>query len=156
MNFLLKKTTELFEKPEDTTLNVFDLDYRLIEDPDDPYHLKHELRGFVKKSNDALLVSYKMWLNSKRFDYIREPGFGGHFYNLLRDVAELSVDNESNVEEFIRMKTAENFPLLNLIDVKATANVTKHNWTVRIIVQDKVTDMLLTDTVEVDQYEEDE
>ena len=135
-NTLLKKTEKLLEEPQGT-VNFIDIDYKLIEDPDDPYTTK--TRKMVERNFEAILNPYRMWLQSKRDDYIRKPKWGGLFQFALNDKVQFKTENEDVVRDMIISESNEKFPDLNIIDCKVKAVIADRNWDIEIIVQDKYT-----------------
>ena len=122
-------------------LNFIDIDYN-VSDPGTS-HGKTHTRSMITKNEYALLNGYRMWLQSKNYDYIRMPYFGGLFSSALNDRFHLSKDNEEAVADLIRTETEEKWPDINLLDCKVTANVSKREWLIRIVAQDKNTRLVL-------------
>lgn len=135
-NTLLKKTEKLLEEPQGT-VNFIDIDYKLIEDPDDPYTTS--TRKMVEHNFEAILNPYRMWLQSKRDDYIRKPKWGGFFQFALNDKVQFKTENEDVVREMIISESNEKFPDLNIVDCTVKAVIADRNWDVEIVVQDKYT-----------------
>lgn len=134
VNTLLKKTEKLLEDPQGT-INYIDIDYKLLEDTDDPYTTV--TRKMVEHNFEAILNPYRMWLQSKRTDYIRQKNWGGLFQFQLNDKVRLLTENEDVVREMIISQSAEKFPELSVLDCKVVANIPSKEWKVDIIVQDK-------------------
>lgn len=134
INTLLKKTEKLLEEPQGI-INFIDIDYKLLEDPDDPYTTI--TRKMVERNFEAILNPFRMWLQSKKTDYIRQKGWGGLFQYQLNDRVRLHPNNEETVRELIISQAEEKFPELSIIDCKVEADVPNRNWKVDIIVQDK-------------------
>lgn len=134
VNTLLKKTEKLLEEPQGT-VNFIDIDYKLLEDPDDPYTTS--TRKMVEHNFEAILNPYRMWLQSKRTDYIRQKNWGGLFEFALNDKVQFKTENESVVREMIISQSNEKFPELSILDCKVKAVIRDRNWDVEIVVQDK-------------------
>jgi len=134
INTLLKKTEKLLEEPQGI-INFIDIDYKLLEDPDDPYTTI--TRKMVERNFEAILNPFRMWLQSKKTDYIRQKDWGGLFQYQLNDRVRLHSNNEETVRELIVSQAEEKFPELSIIDCKVEADVPNRNWKVDIIVQDK-------------------
>lgn len=134
INTLLKKTEKLLEEPQGI-INFIDIDYKLLEDPDDPYTTI--TRKMVERNFEAILNPFRMWLQSKKTDYIRQKDWGGLFQYQLNDRVRLHPNNEETVRELIVSQAEEKFPELSIIDCKVEADVPNRNWKVDIIVQDK-------------------
>lgn len=134
INTLLKKTEKLLEEPQGI-INFIDIDYKLLEDPDDPYTTT--TRKMVERNFEAILNPFRMWLQSKKTDYIRQKDWGGLFQYQLNDRVRLHPNNEETVRELIVSQAEEKFPELSIVDCKVEADVPNRNWKVDIIVQDK-------------------
>jgi hypothetical protein len=134
INTLLKKTEKLLEEPQGI-INFIDIDYKLLEDPDDPYTTI--TRKMVERNFEAILNPFRMWLQSKKTDYIRQKDWGGLFQYQLNDRVRLHPNNEETVRELIVSQAEEKFPELSIIDCKVEADVPNRNWKVDIVVQDK-------------------
>lgn len=134
VNTLLKKTEKLLEEPQGT-VNFIDIDYKLLEDPDDPYTTS--TRKMIEHNFEAILNPYRMWLQSKRTDYIRQKNWGGLFEFALNDKVQFKTENESVVREMIISQSNEKFPDLSILDCKVKAVIRDRNWDVEIVVQDK-------------------
>lgn len=134
VNTLLKKTEKLLEEPQGT-VNFIDIDYKLLEDPDDPYTTS--TRKMVEHNFEAILNPYRMWLQSKRTDYIRQKNWGGFFEFALNDKVQFKTENESVVREMIISQSNEKFPDLTILDCKVKAIIRDRSWDVEIVVQDK-------------------
>lgn len=135
-NTLLKKTEKLLEEPQGT-INFVDIDYKLVEDPDDPYTTS--TRKMVEHNFEAILNPYRMWLQSKRDDYIRKPNWGGFFQFALNDKVQFKTENEDIVREMIISESNSKFPDLNIVGCTVKAVIADRNWDVEIVVQDKYT-----------------
>lgn len=144
MNSLLKKTTKLLEKPQGN-INLIDIDYKLLEDPDDPYTTS--TRSMVETNYNALLNSYRLWLQSRPGDYIRSPSTGGMFTYALNDKVQFTEDNEQTVKNLIIKNSNEMFPDLTIVDCIVKRVLKDRNWDITIIVQDKLTDNFMTTNV---------
>ena len=134
VNTLLKKTEKLLEEPQGT-VNFIDIDYKLLEDYDDPYTTS--TRKMVEHNFEAILNPYRMWLQSKKTDYIRQKNWGGFFEFALNDKVQFKTENESVVREMIISQSNEKFPDLTILDCKVKAIIRDRNWDVEIVVQDK-------------------
>lgn len=140
-NTLLKKTEDLLSEPQGT-INFIDLDYKLIEDSDDPWTTK--TRKMVEKNYEAILNPYRMWLQSNRNDYIRQAGYGGLFQFALNDKVPFRKESEPTVRDLIVKESKEKFPELNIVDCKVEAIIPDRNWKIDIVVQDTYTNNIMT------------
>ena len=135
-NTLFKKTEQLLSEPQGT-INFIDLDYKLIEDPDDPWTTK--TRKMVEKNYEAILNPYRMWLQSKRDDYIRQKGWGGMFQFALNDKVTFRKENEAQVREILLAESKDRFPDLDIIDCTVEAVIPDRKWDISVTVQDPYT-----------------
>ena len=135
-NTLLKKTAKLLEQPQGT-LNFFDIDYQLLEDPDNPY--RTVTRKMVEHNFEAILNPVRMWLQSNKDDYIRQKGWGGLFQYSLNDRFAFRPENENSVRDLLISELNQKFPDLNVVDCTVKCERRDRNWDVEIIVQDKHT-----------------
>lgn len=140
MNFLLKKTSKLLEKPQGN-INLIDIDYKLLEDSDDPYTTS--TRSMIETNYNALLNSYRLWLQSKPGDYIRNKDFGGMFTYALNDVVQFTDNNTEVVKNLIIQKSNEAFPDLSIIACTVKRDVPNLNWDISIAVKDTLTDNIM-------------
>jgi|SRR5574344_309936 hypothetical protein len=149
MNPLLKKTEKLIQKPEGS-LNTVDIDYEVLSDPDDPWTVS--TRSLEEVKYNAILNAYRLWLNSDKYDYIREPDIGGLFQNHLNDKVQFSTKNEDKVKEILINLTNEVFPNIEIVECNVTAVINKRQWKIEVIVKDKTTDMVtqITNAYSVD------
>lgn len=144
MNSLLKKTEKLLEKPQGN-INLIDIDYKLLEDPDDPYTTS--TRSMIETNYNALLNSYRLWLQSRPGDYIRSPDLGGMFTYALNDKVQFTEENEDVVKNLVVSKSNEVFPDLTIVDCTVKRVLKDRNWDITITVQDKLTDNFMVTNV---------
>lgn len=144
MNSLLKKTSKLLEKPQGN-INLIDIDYKLLEDPDDPYTTS--TRSMVETNYNALLNTYRLWLQSKPGDYIRNPSFGGMFAFALNDRVQFTEDNVATVKNLVITESNAAFPDLSIVDCQVKRIVDERCWDITIAVQDKLTDNVMVTTL---------
>lgn len=130
-DFLLKKVKNLLEKPE-SEINVIDIDHDVFLEKWDTIS-----RSTIEKNHYARLNAYRMWLKSKKYDYIRRPEVGGLFANNLNDVAPLTEENESLVRDTIISESNKQFPLLKILECVVKAHPAEKRWEVKIKVLDE-------------------
>lgn len=131
-NTLLGKMVDLFEEPEGSS-NVIDLDF----DPLNEDGWNTMTRSLVEKNSFAVLNAYRMWLASRRGDYIREnPDDSGYFQYALNNKYTFEKANEENVKNDIIRLTAERFPLIRLVDCQVKANQMTKKWEIKVIIED--------------------
>lgn len=140
---LLLDNIEDLNKKLNTPVNYIDLDYNLI-DPGNSQGKTHT-RTTVLNGDYAILNAYRMWLQSKKYDYIRAPDFGGMFDNALNDRFPFKKESEQSVRDFIISESALHWPQINIIEIKVTAELEKKNWLIHILAQDKGSGLVLSD-----------
>lgn len=147
MNTLLKKTTELMTKPQGS-VNLIDIDYKLLEDPDDPYTTS--TRSMIETNYNALLNSYRLWLQSRPGDYIRDKDTGGMFTYALNDKVPFREDSIETIKEMVMTDTRRIFPELAVLSVDVKRIVETRTWDISIAVQDTLTDNVMVTGLSVE------
>ena len=99
----------------------------------------------VIKGGGAITCSLRLWLQSKKYDYHRRPGFGGFFGNLLNDRYVLAVENEERVRAELVDEVNAKFPDVTVIAAEVKADLPKRAWIVRLVVQDLKTNVIADD-----------
>lgn len=131
-NTLLGKMVDLFEEPEGKA-NIIDIDFDLKDDG----NWNTITRSLVEKNSFAILNSYRMWLASKRGDYIREPpDNSGYFQFALNNKYTFEKANEENVKADLIRLTNERFPLIRLVDCQVKANLFTRKWEIKVVIED--------------------
>jgi len=132
----------------DNTTRYVDIDYAILPvNPDGTWDTR--TRSTIVRDERAILNAYRMWLQSKQYDYNRRPGFGGLFQNNLNDRVYFSPDNEDEVAQIIRSETEEKWPDITIMGIEVKAIMKDRSWHIRIIAQDKQTKLVLTDQLSV-------
>jgi hypothetical protein len=146
-NTLLKKTTKMLDEPKGY-INFVDIDYQIIEDPDHPYTTK--TRKVIERNYEAIINPYRMWLQSKRNDYIRAPKFGGLFQFALNDRVQFLPENEGLVKQIIMDESAEKFPEIPVVGCDVKCLLAEKSWQIDIIVQDIYTKNVIPVSVNIE------
>jgi len=128
-----------------TPINYIDLDYNLI-DPGNSQG-KTRTRNTVLHGDYAILNAFRLWLQSKKYDYIRAPNFGGMFDMALNDKFPFRKESEGSVRDYIIAESALHWPQINVLEIEVTAELEKKNWLIRILAQDKGSGLVLSDTM---------
>lgn len=149
-NTLLLKTQKILEEPQGA-VNLIDIDYKLIEDPDDPYTTKH--RMMIEKNYDAILNSYRLWLQSKKGDYIREKDMGGLFTYALNDKVAFKPENEPVVSDLVISESKKFFNDIDVIECNVKCNVRDRNWDIEVVVLDKATGTPMVESLSINAEE---
>jgi hypothetical protein len=144
---LLIKDLDQLNKKLDNPMNYLDLDYNLI-DPGNSQGKTHT-RTTVLKGEYALLNAYRLWLQSRKYDYIRSPDFGGMFDSALNDRFPFRKESEPLVKGFIEDETKKHWPLITLLNVEVTAKIPEKNWTIHFFAQDNNNGLVLNDSASV-------
>jgi hypothetical protein len=99
----------------------------------------------VLKGGITITSALKMWLQSKRNDYHRNPGFGGFFDNMLNDRWTLSPDNEEEIKSNLILSIEKKFPEIKVIAADVRCDLVRRSWIVKLIVQDLRTNQIMDD-----------
>jgi len=124
-------------------ISYVDIDYDVRRPENNKWTTK--TRSLICYNDYAVLNAYRLWLQSRRYDYIRAPNFGGFFDNNLNDKVSFSPDNEATVSQLIINESAEKWPDIVVLDCQVTCKYAERNWHIKIIAQDKKTKMILKD-----------
>ena len=128
-------------------IDYIDIDYNaIVPNPGTSQGLT-KTRTRILHGDYAILNAYRMWLQSRKYDYIRAPNFGGMFDSALNDKFPFSVESEGSVESYIISETASHWPQIKIIEVKVVAELSKKNWLIHIIAQDKESGLILRDSI---------
>jgi len=140
---LLAKDIKKLNNSINNAINYVDIDYDVKRDPSNPWTTK--TRSTICRNDYAILNAYRLWLQSKRYDYVRAPDFGGLFENNLNDRVYFSPDNEEAVRQIVIEESAIKWPDITVLECHVTAIVQRREWLIRIVAQDKGTRLVLTD-----------
>lgn len=128
------------------SISYIDIDYEVFND-----EWTTKSRSTIETNYYAILNAYRMWLMSKKYDYIRAPEFGGVILdNLLGNKIKVSPDNEEVVRNLIFNETAAKWPDILLEDVIVQACPSSKSWKVNIVAQDKQSKMVMADEVSLE------
>jgi hypothetical protein len=141
-SLLIKNIKDLSQKMGET-ISYIDLDYDLKRPASDPWTT--HTRSLVCKNDYAILNAYRLWLQSKHYDYLRNPEFGGFFENNLNDKFAFTPDNEQAVAQALVNESAAKWPDIVILECKVTCNYKDREWIVHIIAQDKGTLLVIQD-----------
>lgn len=133
-NPLLKKTESLLKKPEGS-MNLIDIDYKLLEDPDDKFTTA--TRSMIEYNYNATLNALRMWLQSTKGDYIRESDIGGLFTYALNDKFMFAKTSEDAVASWLKSEAEAMFPAIEFISVDVEAVIHERNWNIKMVVRDR-------------------
>jgi hypothetical protein len=157
---MLIKSIDQLSKTLNNTISYVDIDYEVCDNPKDPWRVS--TRSTVMKNERAIANAYRMWLQSKPNDYIRNPGFGGFFNKELNDRYSFSPSSEETIATALREESAAKWPDIEIIAIKVTCAYEKRAWQVKLTIRDKNTGMvaldsaaslILEETVNVDALE---
>jgi hypothetical protein len=135
---ILKKSLKDLKKTMGDTINFVDVDYEVIPD-------HKTTRSTIMKDERAIANAYRLWLQSGKFDYIRNPNFGGFFDNQLNDRFPFSPDSEEDVKIALINETKEKWPDLILINTEVKCNFAQRNWWIRTTIADRNTGLVSTE-----------
>lgn len=91
-----------------------------------------------------VLNAYKMWLQSRHTDYIRDPENGGICYELFRQYPFEEASGPL-IEAEIRQKTALYYPGINIIKMNVECKLSQRKWVISIVVGDATTGLVAFD-----------
>lgn len=116
-------------------INYSDLNYRAGDD---------DVKTPSLSLGKPVLNAYKMWLQSRKTDYIREPDAGGMCYDLFREYPFVE-ESGPLIEAEIRQKTAMYYPDVNILKLDIKCNMAKRSWEINIVVSDTTTGLVALD-----------
>jgi hypothetical protein len=140
---LLVRNIKDLENKTAGAIKYVDLDYDLKRPASDPWTT--HTRSMVCKNDYAILNGYRLWLQSKHYDYVRNPEFGGFFENNLNDKFTFIPENEPAVAQALVNESHVKWPDIEILDVKVTCDLRNRGWIVKITAQDKNTQMVFSD-----------
>lgn len=100
--------------------------------------------GFKLAGASPVLNAFKIWLQSKSTDYIRNAGRGG-FFNEEIFRYPFNASSEEPIAKAIIALAAQEFPTVQIIDLEVKCMAPKKYWKVKVAVQDKLTNMVSFD-----------
>jgi hypothetical protein len=138
-SLLIKNINDLSKKM-DNTISYIDLDFELKRPENDPWTT--HTRSMVCKNDYAILNAYRLWLQSKHYDYIRNPDFGGFFENNLNDKFAFTPENEGAVAQALINESNAKWPDIIVLGVDVKCDLKNRAWIVNVTCQDKGTNMV--------------
>jgi hypothetical protein len=144
---LLIRDLDSLNKQLVSPVNYLDLDYNALSPDPGSTQGKTHTRTRILHGDYAVLNAFRMWLQSRKYDYIRAPTFGGMFDSALNDRFPLKKESESDVSSFIKSESAAHWPQIEVLEVNVTAEVEKKSWLIRIVARDKNSGMVLADEI---------
>lgn len=129
------------EKQTDNQIDYIDIDYEINRPATDPWTT--HTRSFIEKNQYAVENSYRMWLQSKKYDYLRQPDFGGPLENMNQKYP-FNQEGEVAVHDMIVEKTQENWPSLTLLRCDVKADIPNRKWEIKVVILDNVTKLPVT------------
>lgn len=101
----------------------------------------------VDTYRDALLNVTKLWLLSRKYDRVRNPGWAGFFDNQLREY-EMSEKGAKQVEEDLLKQISGKISDVYISDIKATPHLESRSWDVSVVSTDTETQISTTNMKE--------
>jgi len=142
-SLLIKDVESLSHELLNNTINFIDIDYEVRRPNDNPWSTR--TRSIAPEGAYAILNAYRMWLQSKKYDYVRNPSYGGLFEYSLNDRVSFNVDNEEAVANLVREETGKKWPGIVILDIVVKAIITERRWHIKIVCQDRGSKLILTD-----------
>jgi len=140
---LLVRDIEKLHNTLNDTIKYVDLDYDVKRPKSDPWTTK--TRSLVCRNDYAILNGYRLWLQSRRYDYVRNPNFGGLFDSALNDRTPFGPEHEDTVRNIMIRESNEKWPDINVLSCEVKAIVAERRWHIKIVAQDKKTSLVLVD-----------
>jgi hypothetical protein len=140
-NSILAENESALKQSVEETINYVDIDYDLVSAMSKSYTT--HTRGIIEKNEYALNNAYRIWLQSGKWDYIRNPEFGGFFDNNLNDRFVFHPSSENAVREALISETAQKFPQVDIISVDVKCAFRERKWIVHVVLRDKNTGIIL-------------
>jgi len=125
-------------------ISYFDIDWEVIPSNPSPR------RTTVLRNERAIINAYKIWLLSKKDDYIRNPGFGGFFDNNFNGRFKFSPSSEEPIKQALIEETNAKWPDIELLSVHVKCAVDIRRWKVKVAVMDRHTRLVDTSMFEYD------
>jgi hypothetical protein len=144
---LLINNMEELNKKLNTPINYLDIDYNAISPDPGTTQGKTKTRTRILHNDYAILNAYRMWLQSRRYDYIRAPNFGGMFDSALNDKFPFKTESEGIVADYIKSETETHWPQITVLNIEVKAELAKKNWLIKILAQDKQSGLVLQDLI---------
>ena len=123
-------------------ISYFDINWEVVPSNPSPR------RTTVLRNERAVINAYKIWLLSRRDDYVRNQGFGGFFDNHLNDRFKFSPDSEGSVKQALIEETNAKWPDIELLDVHVKCVMEDRRWRVKVAVMDRHTRLVDTSMFE--------
>ena len=89
----------------------------------------------------AVLNAYKIWLQSRKQDYHRQPNKAGFFDNLLNEYALEDASAELIKKDLID-QTKMKFPQVTVVACDVTLDKPGRGWKIKVVVKDNLTNMV--------------
>jgi len=140
---LLAKNAKDFEVAIGDRTAFFDINYEVIS--------KSSRRGTVLRDESAILNAYKIWLQSRGNDYVRNPGFGGFFDNNLNDRFKFSPESEEPIKSALIEETAAKWPDIQILDATVKCVMENREWKVKVVIMDKNTRAIATEMLDLNE-----
>lgn len=128
-SILLRNMPELYKSVQ-KNIDYIDLSYKGVN-PAKP-------NDIVLHGGNPIINEYKMWLQSKPYDYIRRPDIGGFLWKEIFNFPFLP-ESEEEIEKYIIQETELNFPNIVIVSLKVTCNLSEKCWNIKVSVYDKIT-----------------
>ena len=147
VNTLAKKTFELLKKPGNSS-SFIDIDPNLSKR--DNYISETNL-DVTLRNYEAIVNPVKLWLQSRKGDYIRAKDWGGPFQFALNDKFAFTKENETNVSVYLKSELQMRFPELLVVSCKVECNLRDRSWDIDLTLQDTYskTPVNLVESIEV-------
>jgi hypothetical protein len=99
-------------------------------------------RTTIMRNERAIANAFRIWLQSSKNDYIRNPGFGGFFDNNMNDRFPFDPSSEQGIEQALIAASALRWPDIEILDVEVKCVKERRSWKVRVAIMDKNSGMI--------------
>ena len=132
---LLQHRIENRKKDLTKEIKYIDVDYKGFNDK--------QIEKTIVYNGEAVLNAYKVWLCSKRGDYLRNYNFGGFFQNCCNEWPYVP-ESADKIKEALIQATAQYWPTIKLLqcEVKMAHQLSYPGWEVRVLPIETVTNMV--------------
>ena len=138
---ILTRSLPELESAMDNMMTYHDIDYEVVN----PRKTKNSVpwttitRSTVMKNERAIANAYRLWLQSKEYDYPRKPGFGNFFKAQLNDRFPFSPESEEGIASALVQESNTQWPDIKVLECKVKCGLPRKVWIVSVLIADKNT-----------------
>lgn len=100
-----------------------------------------EYGSITAENGKAVINKFKIWLQSGKYDYHRNPNLGGF---METHVVKKPLTEEScrQIEANLKAEAFKHFPDITILNVQCNCNLVRRRWEIRVAVLDNKTGIL--------------